>query len=219
MSRSLSLILGMLLAGLGACRGAVYVLPDPVAPELTRDVSTDPAEERTRDAERYLEARQTILGLYDALANGRWDEAAELVSSETAVLLSEGGQTSAGETLASGTLTLGGAATSSTLWALAPAGFARWMTLRQRASTRVRPAKGRPPHLEEGRRSVVVIREGDAWRLHIPTLPEGRVESARDVGFARRARGRGDRAARTVAFEDVVERPFVFSPSPGRSLS
>lgn len=182
MSRPLSLILAMLLAGLGACRGAVYVLPDPVAPELARDVSTDPAEERTRDAERYLEARQTILALYDALANGRWDEAAELVSSETAVLLSEGGQASARETLASGTLTLGERSYLFDPVELLLLPGVRSMDDAPPEGVDEESERRKVVHLisEDGRRAVVVIREGDAWRLHMPTLPEGRVESARD---------------------------------------
>lgn len=177
-----ALLVSLLVAlSSSACRRAVYVLPDPVPPEEARDVSTNPAEERARDAERFVAARQAILALYDALANERWSDASALLSSETQVLLSDGGSGDPEATLAAGVLEVRGER-----YGFDPIELLLLPGLRSMDDA---PAEGsdeesdrrKVVHLTalDGMRAVIVIREGDAWNIHLPSVPPDLVEPLR----------------------------------------
>ena len=92
---------------LAACN-RVYDLPDPPPESERASVALDPAEEHRQDGERYVAARRSLLELYEALDGERWDDATELLSTETQLLLSSGGSGDAAAALAAGQVTVSG---------------------------------------------------------------------------------------------------------------
>ncbi len=156
-----------------------YQLPDPPAVEDRGEVALNPAVEQRLSAERFSEARRTVLSLYEALEAERWDDAAALLSNETRLLLSEGGTADATAALAAQEVTLNGVRYGFDpvdLFLLeGPESFEDDWQQEEQAET------GRRKEIfivagEEFRR-VVLIHEGDAWLVHMRRWPTDRLTS------------------------------------------
>ena len=155
-----------------ACGGRIYELPPPPADDARRSVTLDPAEERRLDAERYTEARRTVLGLMAALEGGDWASAVALLSQETRLLLSGGSGLDPAAALDAGRI-------GDESYAFDPVdlfvlrdisrfeddweGFEENETDRRKEIFLVTA--------DEQVRRVIVIREGDAWVVHMPRWP------------------------------------------------
>ena len=179
------LVLGALVPSFllaSACSGPLYQLPEPLAVEQARDISMDRAAERERDAARFVDARRAMLGLYESLGAEDWDAAVAHLSQETRVLLSAGGEGDAATTLATGELVLGG-----TLYSFAPIDLLLMDAPQEMldvlpGAQDVETDRRKVIHLmrQDGEtRAVVMILEGDAWRVHVPAMPRERVTSSR----------------------------------------
>lgn len=66
-----------------SCAQDLYVLPAPPAPSERRSVSLIPGEEERKREQEYLQARASILKLYQLLSAKRFDEALNFMSQET----------------------------------------------------------------------------------------------------------------------------------------
>lgn len=155
-----------------AC-GGVYELPPPPPVSDRGPVALDPSEEQRLDGERYLAARRAVVALYAALDSQDWETAAGLLSNETRLLLTGGGNGRPEDALAAGTVTVDGTTyrfDPVTLFLLPdPTGFEDDIEGEEQHETARR--KELFVVNVEGYRSVVVIEEGGAWRLHLRSWP------------------------------------------------
>lgn len=165
-----------LVFAVAGCGANVYQLPAP--PEETHSVALDPTADAAADEALYIEARRTVLGLYERLSQQRWSEAWELLSNETRLLLDEGSNQQGEAALSSGEVDLDGRRYSfdpvdlfvvSGLTAIDDEfdGETQHETDRRREVF----ATGEGGTV----RKIVVIREGDSWRVHLPLWPTERL--------------------------------------------
>jgi len=80
----------MLPSAATACASSLYDLPQPPPPAEWTSSSLVPGEDDRASQRRYIDARATALQLYAALKAKRWDEAWEMLSSETQSALAYG---------------------------------------------------------------------------------------------------------------------------------
>lgn len=153
--------------------GGVYQLPAPPPTEERGPVALDPSEEERLSGERYLAARRVIVALYSALEAQRWDEATELLSQETRLLLAAGGIGSDVDALAAGRVSIDGrtyAFDPVELFLLPGAD-----SFEDRVEGEEEHESGRRKEVflvaDETLRKVVLIDEGGAWRLHMRRWP------------------------------------------------
>lgn len=174
MFRRISVVVIPLL--LVACT-QVYTLPE--APPLDQRVSVhvDPAQEERESAARYLEARRTLVSLYEAFGAEDWARATELLSVETRLLLSAGGDGNPETSLASGRLILDGASfrfDPTDLFLMEnPEEMEDWIA----GEEEVESSRRKEVFLRNGEevRRVVLVNEADEWRVHVRRLPLSRL--------------------------------------------
>jgi len=169
----LELIVFLLLAGwLTGCGGTLYrQLPPPPPDDERRVVALDPQRDEALAAERYVEARRTVLALYEAVSMERWDDAYAMLSNETRLLLDRGAGGLGEGALRDGVLTIDGAT-----YRFDPVAIFLIAGL-----TRIEDTVAGEQESETNRRKevyvfnadgdyrrVVVIREGDQWLVHMP---------------------------------------------------
>jgi hypothetical protein len=177
-SALLSLFVLSLLSS--ACSGSRlrYELPPPPPLEEQRTVELDPSEAARDEGQRFIEARATILGFFDALNSGNTDAALDFLSQETRLLLEAWSDGDANVALSSGRLQQDAEVYDfdpASLFVVAQptrfdddvAGEVDSETAR-RKEVHVTGADGE-------QRRVVLILEGDQWRIHQPRLPTERL--------------------------------------------
>jgi hypothetical protein len=76
---------------MSACGETSYRLPPPSQSEQ-RDVAADPAEQAEQERSRYLEARASLLRLYEMLSENRFEDAEQLLSQQTRDFLAYGSE-------------------------------------------------------------------------------------------------------------------------------
>ena len=169
------LLIVLIAFAVTACASNPYQLPPPPPEDQWIDDAADPkAEERKREM-LYLEARTTILGLFNLLSNQRYEEASKMVSSETRDFLTGGGNLEFADVLASGKLELGNGEVVelnpvSTLVAPDLTGMVDSVEGIGENETDSRKELFVP--VEGGFQRVVMIKEGGAWVLHRTRLPQ-----------------------------------------------
>jgi hypothetical protein len=144
-------------------------------------VELDPTRDAAADEALYVEARRAVMALYERLGQARWDEAWEMLSNETRLLLDSGADGRGEEALAAGRVSIDGreyAFDAVDLFVID--GF----------SAMDDDAVGETQHETDRRREVfvsgsggtvrrvVVILEGDSWRVHLPHWPMERLTPA-----------------------------------------
>ena len=167
----------LVCASLAAC-GGIYTLPEAPAEADRAPVNLDPAAEERESAARYTEARRSLVALYEALGGERWSDAVELLSVETRLLFSEGGDGDAAESLSSGVLSLNGDEYAFDPIDLLLMHSPETMEDSVPSETESETARRKEVFLiaaEETRR-VVLILEADQWRVHLRRLPLERLE-------------------------------------------
>lgn len=168
------------LAGSAFACQRVYELPAPPPEGARARVTLDPSEEQRLSEEAFLEARRTVLALYEALGAGEWEAASTLLSNETRLLLSGGDGVGAADVLAAGTITSNGTSYAFDPVALlllpAPDGFEDTMEGEDEAETSRR--KEIFATAGDDYRKIVLIEEGGSWRVHMRRLPLGRLQAA-----------------------------------------
>jgi len=170
MSRT-PLVLLLAVAVAPACGGAVYTLPEPPPPTEQTDVVLNPAAERRALDEAYTDARRAVVGLYEAAGALDWTRFYAGLSEATQQALSAASADGDGAAvLASGTL--GGAASDTRfdpIAALLLAVPTRFSDTRDGEEERETLSR-KVIYVETATdaRTLVVVREGDTWRLHDP---------------------------------------------------
>lgn len=171
------ILVALLAVALGACSG-VYELPDPPPEDERASVQIDPAAEERESAARYIDARRTLVALYEALGAESWDDAIALVSTETRLLLSDGGGGDAAETLAVGRLTVGGRT-----YGFEPIDLLLLRDPDGMEDSVVGESENETPRRKElflvsaeETRRVVLILEADQWVVHFRRLPVDRLD-------------------------------------------
>lgn len=175
-----SILLSTFVAALAlACGPSIYDLPAPPSDDERRTVSLDPTERRQADGEAYVAARATTLALYQALSNEDWSTAWDLLSNETRLLLDTGSNGRGVEALAEGRIALEG-----NTWAFDPVevfllpGMVRFddQVEGEAENETARRKEIWVADRDGNQRRVVVIREGDLWRVHVPRVPVERMQ-------------------------------------------
>lgn len=167
-----TVIVTLILVGLPAC-SSLYELPDPPSPESWRRHSLSPGEDDERSNERFLEAQEAVLAFVEALNDERFEDAYELVSNETRILLDSVSSTGRGEhVLQTGEFTRNGTFSVDVLDLFVirdldriedeHPDFQESETYR-RKEVYVYDTEGTSHHL-------VLIREADAWHIHKPDI-------------------------------------------------
>lgn len=175
-----SIVLSAVVAVLAAaCGPSIYDLPQPPEEDQRRTVNLDPTARREADGAAWVDARAATLSLYQALSDEAWDDAWELLSNETRVLLDTGSDGNGVDALAEGRIELDGV-----MWSFDPVevfvlpGMVRFDDdVEGEAENETERRKEIWVSDREGRqRRVVVIREGDVWRVHMPRIPIERMQ-------------------------------------------
>ena len=155
------------------CSG-LYELPDPPPRDSWQRHSLSPAEDHDRSHERYLAAQDSLLAFVEALSDERFEDAYNLLSNETRILLDDLSPTGRGEhSLATGEITRGGSeyhVESLDLFVI-------------RDLTRIEDTHDDQMEAETYRRKeiyavgtdgtvhhIVMILEEDRWRIHKPDI-------------------------------------------------
>lgn len=174
MSRHLLAFVALVLV---AC-GGVYQLPDPPPEGERASIHIDPAAEERESAARYIEARRTLVALYEALGGEDWDGAIQLLSTETRLLLSDGGNGDAAQTLGTGRL-----ASGNRTYAFTPIDLLLVANPDGMEDSIPGESENETPRRKElflvsgdETRRVVLILEADAWVLHYRRLPVERLD-------------------------------------------
>ncbi|MCB9531085.1 MAG: hypothetical protein H6698_01550 [Myxococcales bacterium] len=164
--------LGLVGLGVGTACHPVYRLPDPPPREAWAHVEIDPSAARVQSDEAFTAARRVLVSLYEAAGAGEWATFAEGLSAETRVTLGGGNAANAESALAAGRVTVGGRE-----WAFEPIGLLLPPNPTGFSDTRAgeheeESARRKEVFVESGdeARRVVMIWEGDAWRVHVPRL-------------------------------------------------
>ncbi|TVR03125.1 MAG: hypothetical protein EA398_06325 [Deltaproteobacteria bacterium] len=166
----------------GPACASIYRLPDPdqLTDERQRpDSSADTAENEVPSDERAEIAARVLTALHAALLDGRVDEAWELLSHETRLALDHHHPSGGDQALRDGWLEVDGRRL-----AFRPA---RLLLLPDVESVSARSQEASvsagPRRIEASirgggeERSVVLIREGVHWRLHLPRIPREHLDS------------------------------------------
>jgi hypothetical protein len=143
-------------------------------------VHLDPASEQRESDARYTEARRTLVSLYETLGGERWEDAVDLLSVETRLLLSAGGTGNAAESLAAGTLTIGEVDyrfDPTDLLLMHDPDAMEDSVVGETESETSRRKEVFLVNAEETRR-VVLIQEADQWRVHLRRIPADRLDRA-----------------------------------------
>ncbi len=169
------IFLGVVAVG---CANSPYHLPAPPAQDDQRNVAADPAEQAEEDRQRYLQARASLLELYELLSDERFSDAEQLLSQQTRDFLAHGEQTpNAATALSQGRLVLSDGRSVE----FEPVEFLLGGDVRQIQDT----VEGVEEHETQGRRElfvidaegephkVVMIREGNQWVLHRTAVSPG----------------------------------------------
>lgn len=158
---------------LAAC-GGLGELPPPSPEESRVNVDLDRIAGEAADADRFAEARRAILSLYDALARADFNSVYEGLSHETRALLDAMSNNDGVGLLERGELTQDGQQytfQTTGLLLLASVDEIRDDT---EGEPEVESARRKELDLVDSagtRRRVILIREGDSWRLHMPRIP------------------------------------------------
>ncbi len=158
----------------------VYTLPEAPPEDQRVSVQVDPAQEERESAARYLEARRTLVALYEAFGVDDWERAASLLSVETRLLLSAGGDGAAETALASGTLQLNGASYEFDPIDLFLMESPEAMEDSVVGEDETESSRRKVVFLVNGDevRRVVLVHEADEWRVHVRRLPLARLTLA-----------------------------------------
>jgi hypothetical protein len=166
------------LLAVAACGPRLVALPDPVPPAERVAVELDPSADAALDEGRALEARRAVLAAYDAVAASDWEALWELLSHETRALLDSVGEGDGRAALAEGRLVQGGRTWTFTPMELLLASGVADIVDDTVGEPEIESARRKELDLvsaEGARRRVVVIREADQWRLHMPRIPTDRL--------------------------------------------
>lgn len=158
---------------LTAC-GGVAELPPPAAVEDRAHVDLDRVAGEEAEADRFAEARRAILALYDALAREDFAAVYEGLSHETRALLDSLSNNDGVGLLQSEVLTQDGQRYSFETADLLLLSSVDEITDDTEGEPAVESARRKEIDLinsEGSRRRVILIFEGDSWRLHMPRIP------------------------------------------------
>lgn len=171
-------ILPMLaFVGLAGCSASVYVLPPPGdADDAPR--SLDPAADAEAETLRFYAAQAALRAFYTALAAEDAETAWSLLSNETRLLLDHGSDGDGETALLEGRVTIDG-----TAWTFDPVDLfvvrspVDWRDTMP-GESEIESARRKEIFVvsrDETVRRVVMIYEGDAWRVHAPSWPRERL--------------------------------------------
>jgi hypothetical protein len=171
----ITLLFVMLAFAASACASNPYQLPPPPPRDEWIDDAVDPKADERRREMLYLEARTSLLGLFNLLSNQRYEEASAMVSAETRDFLTRGGQDEFTDVLAAGKLALGNGEVVeidpvSTLVAPDLTGMVDTVDGIGENETDARKELFVP--VDGGYLRIVMIKEGGNWVLHRTRLPQ-----------------------------------------------